>query len=58
MFKVHRVGDRVLFEIPAKELNKDELMVGDAIGKTAPVLVYRNGRTTTVELTPDELTVG
>ena len=28
MFKVHRVADRVYFEIPAKELNKDELMVG------------------------------
>jgi len=28
MFKVHRVGDRVYFEIPAKELNKDQLMVG------------------------------
>ena len=28
MFKVHRVGDRLLFEIPAKELDKDELMVG------------------------------
>jgi hypothetical protein len=28
MFKVHRINDRVLFEIPAKELNKDELMVG------------------------------
>src|SRR5262249_49839101 len=28
MFKVHRVGDRVYFEIPAKELGKDELMVG------------------------------
>ena len=28
MFKVHRVGDRLYFEIPAKELNKDELMVG------------------------------
>ena len=28
MFKVHRVGDRLLFEIPAKELNKDELVVG------------------------------
>lgn len=28
MFKVHRVGDRLYFEIPAKELDKDELMVG------------------------------
>jgi len=28
MFKVHRVGDRLLFEIPAKELDKDQLMVG------------------------------
>ena len=28
MFKVHRVGDRLYFEIPAKELNKDKLVVG------------------------------
>ena len=28
MFKVHRVGERLYFEIPAKELNKDELVVG------------------------------
>ncbi|MEO9036482.1 MAG: zinc-dependent metalloprotease [Gemmatimonadaceae bacterium] len=28
LFLVHRVGDRVLFEIPRKELNKDEMMVG------------------------------
>jgi hypothetical protein len=28
MLVVHRIGDRVLFEIPRKELNKDELMVG------------------------------
>ncbi len=28
MFIVHRVGDRLLFEIPARELNKDELIVG------------------------------
>ncbi len=28
MLIVHRIGDRVLFEIPARELNKDELMVG------------------------------
>jgi S1-C subfamily serine protease len=34
------------------------LMVGDAIGKSAPVLVYRNGRTLRLTLTPIELTVG
>ncbi|HTE45925.1 MAG TPA: zinc-dependent metalloprotease, partial [Gemmatimonadaceae bacterium] len=28
MLNVHRVGDRLFFEIPRKELNKDELMVG------------------------------
>jgi Met-zincin/Domain of unknown function (DUF5117)/Domain of unknown function (DUF5118) len=28
MFVVHRVGDRLYFEIPAKELNKDMLVVG------------------------------
>lgn len=28
MFITHRVNDRLLFEIPAKELNKDELVVG------------------------------
>ncbi len=28
MFKVHRVGDRLYFEIPKKELDKDELVVG------------------------------
>src|SRR5204863_6926565 len=28
MFSVHRVGDRLYFEIPAKELNKDQLIVG------------------------------
>ncbi|HKO15096.1 MAG TPA: zinc-dependent metalloprotease, partial [Gemmatimonadaceae bacterium] len=28
MFKVHQVGSRLLFEIPAKELDKDMLMVG------------------------------
>jgi len=28
LFKVHRVGDRLYFEIPSKELNKDELVVG------------------------------
>jgi hypothetical protein len=33
------------------------LMVGDAIGRTMPVLVYRGGRTLTLRLTPNELTV-
>src|SRR5262249_43006890 len=28
MFKVPRIGARLLFEIPAKELDKDQLMVG------------------------------
>jgi hypothetical protein len=28
MFAAHRVGDRLFFEIPAKELNKDMLIVG------------------------------
>jgi hypothetical protein len=28
LFAVHRVGDRLYFEIPAKELNKDQLIVG------------------------------
>jgi Met-zincin/Domain of unknown function (DUF5117)/Domain of unknown function (DUF5118) len=28
LFNVHRVGDRLYFEIPAKQLNKDQLMVG------------------------------
>jgi hypothetical protein len=28
LFKVHRVGERLYFEIPAKELDKDELVVG------------------------------
>ena len=28
LFAVHRIGDRVLFEIPRTELNKDMLMVG------------------------------
>jgi hypothetical protein len=28
LFAVHRVGERLYFEIPAKELNKDQLVVG------------------------------
>jgi hypothetical protein len=28
MFKVHRIGDRLLFEIPRKELGKDQLLIG------------------------------
>src|SRR5258705_4403793 len=28
MFAAHRVGDRLYFEIPAKELNRDMLIVG------------------------------
>jgi hypothetical protein len=29
MFKVHRIGERLLFEIPRRELNKDELLVSE-----------------------------
>jgi S1-C subfamily serine protease len=34
------------------------LMVGDAIGRTLSVTVFRNGRTFSLRLTPDELTTG
>src|SRR5574338_762964 len=33
LFKVHRIGNRLLFEIPRKELNKDHLLVAE-IAKT------------------------
>ena len=33
LFKVHRIGNRLLFEIPRKELNKDQLLVTE-IAKT------------------------
>jgi hypothetical protein len=33
MFKVHRIGSRLLFEIPREQLNKDELLVTE-IAKT------------------------
>jgi S1-C subfamily serine protease len=33
------------------------LMVGDAIGRTVPMRLYRNGRILTVDITPIELTV-
>ena len=33
LFKVHRVGSRLLFEIPRKELNRDQLLVTE-IAKT------------------------
>ena len=33
LFKVHRIGSRLLFEIPRKELNKDILLVSE-IAKT------------------------
>ncbi len=40
MFSVHRVGDKLYFEIPSKELNKDQLVVGRwaraAAGKQDP----------------------
>ena len=28
LFVVHRVGDRLFFEIPGKELGKDQLLIG------------------------------
>jgi hypothetical protein len=36
MFVVHRVGDRLLFEIPLSELNKDQLAVGRYARAAAP----------------------
>jgi hypothetical protein len=36
MFDVHRVGDRLYFEIPAKEMGKDELLVGRYAFAPAP----------------------
>ena len=29
LFKVHRIGSRLLFEIPRKELGKDNLLVSE-----------------------------
>ncbi|HSJ24095.1 MAG TPA: zinc-dependent metalloprotease [Longimicrobiales bacterium] len=36
MFVVHRVGDRVLFEIPPSELERDQLAVGRYVRAAAP----------------------
>jgi hypothetical protein len=36
MFVVHRIGDRVLFEIPRRELDKDQLAVGRLVRAAAP----------------------
>src|SRR5690606_16658430 len=36
MFVVHRVGDRLLFEIPRGELSKDQLAVGRYARAAAP----------------------
>src|SRR5205085_9365184 len=36
MFAVHRVGDRLYFEIPAREMGKDELLVGRYAFAPAP----------------------
>jgi hypothetical protein len=36
MFIVHRIGDRVLFEIPRNELGKDQLAVGRLVRAPAP----------------------
>ena len=43
MFAVHRVGDRLYFEIPAKELGKDELLVGRYAFAAAPEPQGRGG---------------
>jgi hypothetical protein len=43
MFDVHRVGDRLYFEIPAKELGKDELLVGRYAFAPAPEPQGRGG---------------
>src|SRR5690242_18080276 len=43
MFAVHRVGDRLYFEIPAREMGKDELLVGRFAFAAAPATQGRNG---------------
>ena len=43
MFDVHRVGDRLYFEIPAKEMGKDELLVGRYAFAPAPEPQGRGG---------------
>jgi hypothetical protein len=43
MFAVHRVGDRLYFEIPAKEMGKDELLVGRYAFAAAPEPQGRGG---------------
>ena len=37
MFKVHRIGERLLFEIPRRELGKDELLVSEIARTTLGV---------------------
>ena len=36
LFKVHRVGDRLFFEIPRRELNRDQLLIGRFARAAAP----------------------
>ena len=43
MFAVHRVGDRLYFEIPTRELGKDELLVGRYAYAPAPEPQGRGG---------------
>ena len=43
MFAVHHVGDRLYFEIPTKELGKDELLVGRYAFAAAPEPQGRGG---------------
>ena len=43
MFAVHRVADRLYFEIPAREMGRDELLVGRYAFAAAPPPQGRNG---------------
>jgi hypothetical protein len=43
LMNAHRVGDRLYFEIPAKELGKDQLLVGRYAYAPAPQPVGRGG---------------
>jgi hypothetical protein len=36
LFKVHRVGERLFFEIPRRELNRDQLLIGRYARAAAP----------------------
>ncbi len=36
LMNVHRIGDRLFFEIPRRELNKDQLLIGRFARAAAP----------------------